>query len=141
MRTYRASYPRGYESVRTARRALSAFAASCGFGSTVLSDIESAVGEALANAAEHSDREAASGIDVAATFECSRLVIQIQDHGRGFDCEAALERAAEVPYRGATRGFGIFLMRTLMDEVAYSEHGSSIQLVKRLGGKTAGCAR
>jgi anti-sigma regulatory factor (Ser/Thr protein kinase) len=141
MQTYRASHPRGYGSVRTARRALSAFAANCGFCGTVLSDIESAVGEALANAAEHSDREATSGIDIAATFEAGRLVIQIQDHGSGFDCTTALERSEHQPSGGATRGFGIFLMRTLMDEVAYSERGSSIQLVKNLDKRTAGCAR
>jgi anti-sigma regulatory factor (Ser/Thr protein kinase) len=141
MQSYRASHPRGFGSVRTARRALSAFAASCGFCGTVLSDIESAVGEALANAAEHSDRESTSGIDIAATFDGVRLVIEIQDHGNGFDCTTALERSALEAPGSATRGFGIFLMRTLMDEVAYTERGSSIQLVKRLDKQTAASAR
>ena len=137
MQAYRASHPRGYGSVREARRALSAFAAACGFCGTVLSDIESATGEALANAAEHGDRESSNGIDVGATFDGTRLVIEIQDHGAGFDCNAALERAVYQPPGGAMRGFGIFLMRTLMDEVAYTERGSRVQLVKRLDTRTA----
>jgi anti-sigma regulatory factor (Ser/Thr protein kinase) len=133
---YRASHPRGYGSVRQARRALFAFAAECGFRDTALSDIETAAGEALANAAEHGDREASSGFDVLATFEDGRLVIEIKDHGAGFD-SAALEHA--VPDAAGNRGFGIYLMRTLMDEVAYSEHGSCIHLVKRLGGRAVSC--
>lgn len=139
---YRASHPRGYGSVRPARHALSAFAASCGFRGTILSDVESAAGEALANAAEHGDRESTATIDVAATFDGTRLVIEIEDHGAGFDCNAALERAERQPPGSGTRGYGIYLMRTLMDEVAYSDCGSRIQLVKRLDdNQTADCIR
>jgi len=134
---YRASHPRGYGSVRQARRALFAFAAECGFRDTALSDIETAAGEALANAAEHGDRETSSGFDVLATFEGGRLVIEIKDHGCGFDSAAALQNATADA--GGNRGFGIYLMRTLMDEVAYTEHGSCIHLVKRLGGRTVSC--
>jgi anti-sigma regulatory factor (Ser/Thr protein kinase) len=137
MQTYRASHPRGYGSVRQARRALFAFAAECGFRETALSDIETAAGEALANAAEHGDRDASLGFDVLATFEDGRLVIEISDHGIGFDCAAALQNSA--PDAAGNRGFGIYLMRTLMDEVAYSEHGSCIHLVKRLGGRAVSC--
>jgi anti-sigma regulatory factor (Ser/Thr protein kinase) len=134
---YRASHPRGYGSVRRARRALFAFAVECGFRGTALSDIETAAGEALANAAEHGDREASSGFDVLATFEAGRLVIEIKDHGPGFDSAAAMRNAT--PDAAGHRGFGIYLMRTLMDEVAYSEHGSRIHLVKRLEGRTVSC--
>ena len=128
---YRASHPRGYGSVRQARRALFAFAQQCGFRGTILSDVESAAGEALANAAEHGDREGSSGFDVRATFDGSELVIEIKDHGAGFDCRGAL--TGHVPDARGNRGFGIFMMRRLMDKVAYSDRGSRIQLVKRLG--------
>jgi len=106
------------------------FAASCGFENGLLDDVESAVGEALANAVEHGKCEGADGFEVWATFESDQLVIEIKDYGAGFDCERALEKAN--PDSCGNRGFGIFLMRELMDEVAYSERGSRIQLVKRL---------
>jgi anti-sigma regulatory factor (Ser/Thr protein kinase) len=134
MVTYRASHGRGYGSVREARRALIAFAASCGFGNGVLDDVESAVGEALANAVEHGNCDGANGFEVFATFENERLVVEVKDYGAGFDCQRLLECAA--PDAAGSRGFGIFLMRTLMDEVAYSDRGSRIQLVKRLGERT-----
>ncbi len=131
MLTYRASHARGYGAVRQARRALIDFAAQCGFDDGLLDDVESAVGEALANAAEHGDCESSAGFDVSATFDNQRLVIEVKDHGTGFDCGPALERTTPDAY--GNRGFGIYLMRTLMDEVAYSDRGSRIQLVKRLG--------
>jgi anti-sigma regulatory factor (Ser/Thr protein kinase) len=127
--TYRATHPRGYESVRQARRAVLAFAAQCGFNGTALYDVESATGEALANAAEHGNRKTWNGFEVTATFDDSQLVITVKDNGSGFDCDAALERGA--PDASGSRGFGIHLMRTLMDEVAYSDRGSCVQLVKR----------
>ena len=128
MKNYRASYPRGYGSVRTARRALIAFAAGCGFHANDLTDIEIATGEALANAAEHGDRNAAAGFAVAATFDDDGIVIEIKDYGTGFDTGAAFARR---PDPAAGRGYGIFLMKTLMDDVAYSESGTRIRLVKR----------
>jgi anti-sigma regulatory factor (Ser/Thr protein kinase) len=130
MLTYRASLPRGYNSVRQARLALRRFAETCGFRDTPLSDVENAAGEALANAAEHGDGTGSPGFDISATFDGERLVIEIDDHGRGFDIDAVLARPA--PDAGGYRGYGVYLMRTLMDEVAYYERGSRIQLTKRL---------
>jgi anti-sigma regulatory factor (Ser/Thr protein kinase) len=113
---------------------LFAFAERCGFRDTPLLDVESAAGEALANAAEHGDGEGRSGFDVSASFDGEQLVIDIKDHGTGFDCAKAL--ASPPPDGSGDRGFGIFLMRRLMDDVIYSEAGSRIQLVKRLAAPT-----
>jgi len=132
MLTYRANHSRGYGAVRNARRALISFVATCGFQSELLADVESAVGEALANAAEHGDGESMADVDVWATFDGKRLVIEVDDHGIGFDCAAALQRTD--PNSAGDRGFGIFIMRTLMDEVAYSDRGTRVQLVKRAPG-------
>jgi serine/threonine-protein kinase RsbW len=129
METYRATLPRGYASVKQARKAVTAFAADCGFQDGMLDDVESAVGEALANAAEHGSGGDKTGFDVSATFDDARLVIEVKDHGHGFDSREAL--ADETPDSSGLRGFGIFLMRQLMDEIAYSDSGSRVQLVKR----------
>jgi serine/threonine-protein kinase RsbW len=138
MQTYRASHARGYGAVRGARRALVEFVASCGFRGELLCDVESAVGEALANAAEHGDGDSLTHVDVYATFDGTRLAIDVDDHGIGFDCMAALQRPA--PDGAGERGFGIHLMRTLMDEVDYSASGTRVRLVKRLGDPAPGAA-
>jgi serine/threonine-protein kinase RsbW len=128
MHTYRATYPSGYGSVRPARRALIDFAERCGFAGTDLIDIESAIGEALANAAEHGDRHVALGFEVDASCDDAYLTVEVKDYGAGFDAGAA---SGACPDTSSGRGFGIFLMRTLMDEVDYSERGTRIRLVKR----------
>ena len=76
---------------------------------------------------------------MSATFHDARLVIEVKDHGTGFDCVTAMKNAA--PDASGHRGFGIFLMRELMDEIAYSDCGSRIQLVKRLGDRAVPSAR
>jgi anti-sigma regulatory factor (Ser/Thr protein kinase) len=129
MHTHGARYPAGYCSVRPARLALIAFATSCGMDTDALMDIESAIGEALANAAEHGNRQSASGFAVEARYDGACLTIEIKDYGAGFDADAAL--TAPAPGHFAHRGYGIFLMRRLMDEVAYSERGTRVRLVKR----------
>jgi len=129
MHTHRARYPTGYGSVRPARIALLAFAARCGMAEDVLVDIESAIGEALANAAEHGDAQSAAGFAVEASCDATRFIVEIKDYGAGFDTDAVL--TAPAPDLWAGRGFGIFLMQTLMDEVAYSERGTRVRLVKR----------
>jgi len=127
MQTYQATHSRGYGAVREARVGLTAFAAGCGFTDGTLDDVESAVGEALANAVEHGNSD--SGFAVTATYDDARLVIEVKDQGSGFDAEQALK--SEAPDAEGARGFGIFLMRQLMDEIAYTDCGSRIQLIKR----------
>lgn len=124
MITYRAKYPCGYGSARRARKFVNAFALRCGFDAPAMIDIESAVGEALANAAEHG---VAAGFDVTASFDGSRIAIEIKDYGAGFDTDAAL---AASPNTSAGRGYGLFLMRALMDELVFSESGTRVRLVK-----------
>jgi anti-sigma regulatory factor (Ser/Thr protein kinase) len=60
--------------------------------------------------------------------ERDRIVIEVQDEGRGFLCSPT----AAKPTHDAPRGFGIYLMRNLMDEVAFDERGSCVRLTKRL---------
>ena len=92
-----------------------------------LADIETAVGEALANAVEHGHREE-SGFEVHVFVERGHVVIEVQDDGAGF----AASHPRENPGHDAPRGFGIYLMRHLMDRVDYSNNGTRVRLAKRL---------
>jgi anti-sigma regulatory factor (Ser/Thr protein kinase) len=124
---FRARFPNTRRAAAFARRSLVAHLAACGFAGTDLADIETAVGEALANAAEHGHR-AESGFEVRVHVNNDRVVIEIQDEGGGFSTAPATIS----PPQDAPRGFGIFLMRHLMDEVAFDERGTCVRLTKRL---------
>jgi anti-sigma regulatory factor (Ser/Thr protein kinase) len=127
VRNYRRRFASAYESVGIARREIVAFAAANGFAGAPLDDIESAVGEALANAAEHGHREGGD-IAIHARVTEREIIIDIEDRGPGFARWNASDYLR--PLGTAARGFGIFLMRELMDRVEYSAHGARIRLVK-----------
>ncbi len=131
MRTYRRRFASTYEAAGAARRDIVAFAAANGCAGEALADIENAVGEALANAAEHGHRDDGD-IAVHAAITDREFVIEIEDRGPGFARWSSSE--ALRPGATAARGFGIFLMRELMDKVEYSAHGARIRLVKYLPG-------
>ena len=101
--------------------------AGFGFPQQQLSDIETAIGEALANAAEHGHR-VESRFDVRIFVERAMLVIEVQDDGAGF----VAQPLDDEPVHDAPRGFGIYLMRHLMDEVDYNAGGTCVRLAKRL---------
>jgi anti-sigma regulatory factor (Ser/Thr protein kinase) len=103
--------------------------ATFGYAPTDLADIETAIGEALANAAEHGHRPGGA-FDVAAYVDGGVAVIEVLDEGAGFT--TSLAEPATLPRPDVSRGFGIFLMRELMDSLEYDEQGRCVRLKKRL---------
>ncbi len=103
--------------------------AAFGYTGQDLADIETAIGEALANAAEHGHRPGGA-IDVALYVEGAQAVIEVRDQGGGF--ARSPNQVAEQPRSDMPRGFGIFLMRALMDELEFGEHGRRVRLKKHL---------
>jgi anti-sigma regulatory factor (Ser/Thr protein kinase) len=132
---YRERFPNTLESASQARRKLIRYAKAHGFFGDQLTDLESAIGEALANAAEHGYRDG-SGFDVRAYRDGDGLIFEIKDEGAGF--AQWTETANRKPQSGSPRGFGIFLMHNLMDEIEYSEHGTRVRLKKRLPTAASG---
>lgn len=95
-------------------------------------DIEVALGEALANAVIHGNREH-SGKRVSVTCRCTRdgeVSIRVQDQGHGFDTDTIPDPTTPAN-RFGTSGRGIYLMNTLMDAVHFGEKGSVVHMLKR----------
>ncbi len=110
-----------------ARQGIAGFAASCGFSESEVADIRLAAGEALSNAVEHGGKAAAASVSVTCTFNGRELAIEIRDAGVGFPAPRELP-SVEPDHRG--RGFGIFLMRRLMDDVSFSSNGTVVRLIR-----------
>ena len=94
-----------------------------------MADIRLAAGEALSNAVEHGRRSRSSGFSVHCTFEGDALTIEVRDSGEGFSWPPD-RPAVEPDERG--RGFGIFLMRRLMDDVTFARNGTVVRLVRKM---------
>lgn len=111
-----------------ARRRFADYLLRCSIEPQALAeDILLAVGEALANAAEHGFRPNGT-LALSATIAAGRIKIRVTDDGHGF---APRPHGADAnPY--APRGFGIHIMRTLMDSVDFHDQGRQVVLIKRL---------
>ena len=126
--------------MRSARRAIVDYAAACGFAKMDLSDIETAVGEALANAVEHGNRFCGH-IGVWCDFGDDALTVEIRDQGPGFRFGSVPE-GERGDALGAARGFGISIMHRLMDEVHFVCGGKHVvRLTKRLEPGAAGALK
>ena len=93
-------------------------------------DIMIALQEGLANAVLHGTRN-----DPSKVVRCSvdvtpeAITIVIRDPGQGFDTAAATD-SADDGTNLTQHGRGIYLMRSLMDEVSYRHGGSELHLKK-----------
>lgn len=125
---YRAAYTSDIRNVALARQAIAGFASQCGFSEEAVSDIRLAAGEALSNAVEHGSEIPNRRIIVKCAVRNDELTIEIEDSGSAF-AEPSDRSSVEPDDRG--RGFGIFLMRRLMDEVSFARNGTIVRLIRR----------
>ncbi len=122
------------ESVEEAEAAADRLATEAGLDEDQRFPITMAVREAAINAVLHGNEyDPARQIEVSLENTGKDLVITIADQGRGFDPAKLRDPlAAENLLRGTGRG--IFLIRSLMDEVHFRQlqPGTELTLVKHL---------
>jgi serine/threonine-protein kinase RsbW len=104
---------------------------NCGCVSEGGSDVEIALREALANAIIHGNHED-RGKHVHVTCHCERdeVSIAVKDEGNGFDTNNLSDPTAPENI-GLVHGRGIHVIKALMDEVRFEEHGAVIHMRKR----------
>ena len=102
----------------------------CGCAAEGESDIEIALREALANAIIHGNHENPRK-HVYVRFRCEpdEVSFAVKDEGRGFDMTKIADPTAP-GNTGAIHGRGIYLMKTLMDEVRFEEGGVVVHMRK-----------
>jgi len=101
-------------------------------------DIEMALHEALANAVIHGNGEN-SCKRIYVECRCymdGEVSITVQDEGRGFDSSAVLDPAL-LENLLFTHGRGIYLIKTLMDEVSFEEGGAVVMMRKKSNANSA----
>jgi serine/threonine-protein kinase RsbW len=94
-------------------------------------DIEMALREALANAVIHGNGDD-SRKSVYVTCRCymdGEVSVTVRDEGKGFDSSTVLDPTV-LENLMFTHGRGIYLMKTLMDEVSFEEGGSVVRMRK-----------
>ena len=95
-------------------------------------EIELALREALVNAVVHGNQENPRKrvyVNCRCTLD-GQVSIRIEDEGTGFD-HTAVPDPTSPANRLRTHGRGIYLIRTLMDEVEFEQGGSVVHIRKR----------
>ena len=100
----------------------------CRFDPRQLSlNVPVALTEAIANAMLRGNGEdVAKEVRVRAEVSEVRLVIEVEDEGAGFDLDACCEDPTTPENLEREDGRGLFLMRTLMDEVVRLEGAANV---------------
>ena len=94
-------------------------------------DIEMALREALANAILHGNQQDSRKC-VHVVCRCTtdgEVSITVQDEGQGFDADLIADPTTP-ENRLLTQGRGIYLMKTLMDEVRFEQRGAIVFMRK-----------
>jgi serine/threonine-protein kinase RsbW len=99
------------------------FAARCGFPEERVLDMRTAVEEAVLNAIEHGLlRERGSSFRIDCSFEKGVLEIHVSHRGARFTPpEVVPDIHAKMDGRDSPRGWGVYLIHQLSDEVVFEE--------------------
>ncbi len=116
------TFPSRIDSVEAAAMKAESFARESGMSDEVISAIDLAVRESVANAVKHGNKFDESK-EVEVKFEASDagFAIVVRDHGSGFAIAEIPDPTDPANILNAS-GRGILFMRTFMDEVEWSLH-------------------
>jgi serine/threonine-protein kinase RsbW len=121
----------GFEKVAMERAA--SVARKMGFSDDRIEDLKTAVAEACINAMEHgSEREASAKIGITLTVDESKLQVDVHDSGEGFRDVVNPNIDDKIEGSDGRRGWGVFLIKNLMDEVKFEakpEGGNVVKMV------------
>ena len=137
VKSYRLKIPSQTDDLEVIRDFVAGVAKKVGFDGDEVNKIELAVDEACTNVIEHAYQyDEKKNIDVAIKIDYHKFTVVVTDRGKGFNMQD-IEMPDMKSYLAEIRvgGLGIYLMKTLMDEVDYhSEPGvkNEVRMVKYL---------
>jgi serine/threonine-protein kinase RsbW len=120
----------GYE--RIAMACAASYAKVLGFNPDRIEDLKTAISEACINAIEHGNREREDAkVLVRLSAENKTLTVWVVDEGSGLSSippEPSIEK--KIDNKEPPRGFGLFLMRNLANELSFDRLGDDGHAVK-----------
>jgi serine/threonine-protein kinase RsbW len=124
----------GFEKV--AMESAASVAKKMGFSDDRIEDLKTAVAEACINAIEHGNKlDTGTKVGITLTVEDSKLSVSVEDKGKGIDTVKQPEIEEKIEGKDKTRGWGLFLIKRLMDDVKFQtkpEGGNVVKMVIHL---------
>ncbi len=123
------TFPSRVDSVDAAAIKAESFAREAGMSDEVISAIDLAVRESVANAVKHGNKlDESKTVEVTMEASESGFSITVRDHGTGFSVEAIPDPTDPANILNVS-GRGILFMRTFMDDVEWSVHSDGGTIV------------
>ncbi len=121
IKEYNLRIPSQTENLEVIRDFVSGVAQKVGFDADEIHKIELAVDEACTNVIEHAYKDRKNqDIDIAVKIDYQKLTVVVTDHGDTFQPhDVKLPDMKKYLAELRVGGLGIYLMKTLMDEVNY----------------------
>ena len=108
-------------------------AAAMNFPADRVEDLKTAVAEACTNAIEHGNKmDSSTKVGVTLTVVDGRLQVDVQDEGRGVGAVPTPDIDKKMAGESDRRGWGIFLINSLMDEVTFESTPEGKNVVKMI---------
>ena len=110
-------------------------AKSMNFPADRVEDLKTAVAEACMNAIEHGNKlDASTKVGISLTVDKGRLQVAVQDEGAGIGPVATPDIDSQMEGKTDPRGWGIFLIKSLMDEVSFEStpEGNVVKMIIHL---------
>jgi len=117
----------GFEKI--AMECAASTAKKMGFTEDRIEDLKTAVAEACLNAIEHGNKmDTSTKVGITLTVEESRLQVSVRDEGKGIGSIPTPSIESKVEGEDKPRGWGIFLIKSLVNEVTFeaSPEGGNI---------------
>ena len=135
---HKLSIPSSTLHLEEVRRFVETHAREAAFGDKTVEDFKIAVDEACTNIIKHAyDGDSSRKIDLAVIVDDKRFTVRIRDEGRAFKSQTYSE--PDIFHLAKSRragGFGVHIMRQLMDQVEYESRGTvnEVKLTKYRNG-------
>ena len=121
----------GYEKI--AMETAASMAQRMGFSEDRIEDLKTAVAEACLNAMEHGNKmDTSTKVGITLTMEESGLQVAVKDEGKGVGEVSSPSIESKIEGKEKTRGWGIYLIKSLMNEVKFEpspEGGNVIKMI------------
>jgi serine/threonine-protein kinase RsbW len=104
-----------------------------GFSDDRIEDLKTAVSEACLNAIEHGNKmDTNTTVGITLTVEKEHLQVAVKDAGKGIDEIKVPSIANKIEGKEETRGWGMFLIKSLVNEVKFEtvpEGGNIVKMI------------
>jgi serine/threonine-protein kinase RsbW len=128
--------PNTLGSEKTAIEEAVTIATKMGFSKDRIEDLKTALAEACINAIEHGNKfDINSKVGITIASDDTALEVTIHDEGDGIDPEKIPKKREEPNGFPIRRGYGIFLIRSLVNEMTYASEpgkGNDVKMIIHL---------